>query len=53
MLYWSVSLLLISLVTWVYKSQSMKYDFHNKVNEEYVSVTNTGLINTLALEMDI
>ena len=33
-LYWSASLLLISLVTWVCKSQSMKCNFHNKVDEK-------------------
>lgn len=43
-LYWFVSLLLISLVTFVYVSQSMKYNFHNKLYEEYISVTNTGVI---------
>jgi hypothetical protein len=46
-LYWSTSLLLISLVTWVYISQFMKYNFHNKVDEEYISVTNTSLIKRI------
>ena len=46
-LYWSGSLLLISLVSWIYKSQSLKYKFHNKVDEEYISVTKTGLIKCM------
>jgi len=28
-------------------SQSMKYNFHNKVDEGYISVTNTGLIKCM------
>ena len=50
-LYWFVSLLLISHVTWVYMSQSMEYNFHNKFYEEYISVTNTGLITCIYMHV--
>jgi hypothetical protein len=43
----STSLLVISLVTWVHMLNSMKYHFHNKVDEEYISVTNTSLIKCM------